>query len=231
MQPDTRVQTLLHRFQRRAITAQWIADQLPSFVVVVVLMEVLSIAHVAASLAGPLVAGSLLISWLHAYMTRPDLRTVARRIDARARTHELIVTALDCASDGMGGLVRDQAGAALARIDARDVFPVTPHRAWRQWLAGLVLAQLATLTFMWQAPAARTFVTKGASPIGASAPSDAAPTNRTSTAPPSTPANQRAATPQRSDAREAPKQPSGVGRATDGRKSPRRERHADARCR
>jgi hypothetical protein len=156
MSVDPELHTAFRRFERRAILVAFARAFSIGLLVSVLAAEVAGVAHVpAATAAAAAVALAAIASAAYAWITRPDMLALARRIDERARLNDLVVTAIGGRGDGMHAIVRRAGIAALAKAPAARIHPFELPHHWRRWLIAAGVAQAVALPLAFRAPAIR----------------------------------------------------------------------------
>jgi hypothetical protein len=156
MAADPALATAFRPFERRAMLVEFARALTVSLLLVALAAEV-AIAFGARSvlIAPALAVAAVLLSGSYAIRRRPTTLALARRVDERARLNDLLVTAVDCAGDGMPALVRTSAIAALGRESAPRAFPFEWPLHWRRWLIVAALVQVIVLPTVFRDPASR----------------------------------------------------------------------------
>lgn len=149
----------LRPFAARAVRVSLLRSAIVGLTAIVVTVEVAWIVggNARAMLTAGVIAAiaALAAGTFIANATRPSARDVARHLDRRGRFQNLIVTAVDCAGEGMPALVRAAATASLQSLRPADAYPYEPPRRWRSWLVAVVAVQVVVLAIAWRAPGAR----------------------------------------------------------------------------
>jgi hypothetical protein len=153
---DPALGAALRPFERRAMLVTFVQTFAAAAIASTLAIEIAMFLGVRnAFFATGLVAVSAAGSAAFALRRRPSALVLARRIDARARLNDLIVTSVSCGGDGMPSVVRRAGISALVRESTGSIFPLEAPRHWRRWLGAIAVVQLVAVPLAFRAPASR----------------------------------------------------------------------------
>lgn len=156
MVADQALTAALRPFERRAVFVAFVEAMIASALVLVLTAEAgFVFGWRSRGAFFVVVAIAIALSVVYAYTRRPAVLALARRIDARGRMKDLIVTAVTCDGDGLASLVRRSAIAELARFPRASAYPIEAPRHWRRGLLAAAVAQFAILPFAFRPPVER----------------------------------------------------------------------------
>jgi hypothetical protein len=146
----------LRPFERRAMWVAFIKAIATSGLVIALAVEIGAAAGTRDGLALRASIG-LALAWsiAYAFRKRPTGMDLARRIDARARLNDLVVTAIEVEGAGLPSAVRRAGLTALSRVAPALVYPIELPRRWRHGLTAAALVQVIVLPFALRLPAPR----------------------------------------------------------------------------
>lgn len=156
MSVDPLLQRAFRPFERRAMLVAFVKAMSIGLVASASVAEIalaFGVRNATASVA--LVVMAIVFGVIHAVAARPAPLALARRIDARARLNDLIVTAIDCGGDGLPAIVRRESLAALERESPAHAYPFEPPRHWRRFVVAAAAVQVVALAMLFRAPAGR----------------------------------------------------------------------------
>jgi hypothetical protein len=150
----------LRPFARRAVFVAFVENVAAAAIASALALEIAMLLGVRSLLlTAVIIALSAAGSAAFAVRQRPAALALARRIDARARLNDLIITSVSCAGDGWPALVRRAGIRALQGESPRLLFPLEAPRRWRRWLGAVAAAQLIAVPLAFRAPASRASAT------------------------------------------------------------------------